>query len=269
MTAPLQPPEHSPNRKLMNFLFSGWNRAFYDLMRLVDIIQAQRKNRVPLVLKIGLSLTITWFIYVPVHELFHCAGCVCSGGSVSELILGREYGAAALQRLFPFIEPRTTRYAGRLTGFEPAGDISYFICVLSPFILSVFPGVFLFVYSLSRKAFWSLGPGLIIGLASFTNLTGDFFEMGTIVSTQLVNRFGFGYPAGHVPNFWMLRSDDILRLFREMAASPAEYGLNSFSGTCATGSAVVIGLFLAVVFSGWIYQAGRWIAGRFRVTGEG
>jgi hypothetical protein len=58
-----------------------------------------------------------WFIYVPVHELLHVAGCVATGGEVTELQVQPMYGGTWLARVFPFVKAEGD-YAGRLTGFD-------------------------------------------------------------------------------------------------------------------------------------------------------
>jgi hypothetical protein len=249
-----------PRQNPLSFLFMGWILAYTDLKELLTGLQNRRENQVMLLGKIILSVTITWFIYVPIHELMHCAGCVITGGTVDELIMGREYGAEILQNVFPFIVPETSQYAGRLTGFEPAGDISYFICVLAPFFLTLFPGVWCFIRTVRSLKIWLLGPGLVIGLASFTNLTGDFFEMGTILSTRLIDFLAGGAPGKRIIDFWLLRSDDIFRLFGEIAASPDNYGLNSAAGFMTTSLVILLGFVFAVLLSGGVYHLGRIIA---------
>src|SRR5713101_7318921 len=67
-----------------------------------------------------------WYIYVPVHELLHVAGCVLSGGEVQELRLHPLYGGAVLERVLPFVRAGTGS-AGRLVRFETGGsDLVYF-----------------------------------------------------------------------------------------------------------------------------------------------
>ena len=82
------------------------------LERLVDVKR-------PALRLLGLLLVgaATWIIYVPIHELLHVAGCVVTGGTVSELELSPLYGAAMLQKIFPFIVVGG-EYAGRVTGFD-------------------------------------------------------------------------------------------------------------------------------------------------------
>ncbi len=246
--------------KITRFLFCGWIQVFNDLQTFVSVLQNRvQRSRINLVL-ILLSIVITWFIYVPIHELLHVAGCVVSGGTVTTLIMGKEYGAEFLKNFFPFIVPQTSQYAGRLTGFKPNGDLGYLLTDFAPFIISVFPGILLLQVAKTKAMIRLAGPGLVIGLAPFLNLTGDYFEMGTIISTRLIDWITSGSTARLIPNFWELRSDDIFRLFSEIAAAPENYGINASTGLISTSFVILIGAFLAVVFCGWTYTIGRKIS---------
>src|SRR5262249_2715862 len=58
-----------------------------------------------------------WWIYVPVHELLHAAGCRLTGGGVTRLEIGAVYGGALLSRVLPFVVAGGED-AGRLSGFD-------------------------------------------------------------------------------------------------------------------------------------------------------
>ncbi|MBN1296784.1 hypothetical protein JXA80_08375 [bacterium] len=249
------------HKYVLPIIAGGWIQAYRDLRDGFILPFQALESRARPTIVLMLSLIITWFVYVPIHELLHVAGCVGTGGSVSELVMGREYGANYLKAVFPFITPATSRYAGRVTGFEPNGDIGYLITVFAPFLLTVFPGVQCLRKGIvSRQIAW-LGPGIVIGLASFYNLTGDFFEMGTILSTRWVNGIGGGRPAAAIDRFWQLRSDDVFRLIGEIAESPGLYGLDRWPGFLATGLVIGLGFVLAVCLAGWVYLAGRRLSG--------
>ncbi|HPQ39750.1 MAG TPA: hypothetical protein PLV45_05195 [bacterium] len=247
-------------QRIQTILWGGWITAYKDFKNgFIDPLQAAES-----ILKPGLILLVsaamTWFIYVPIHELFHVGGCVFTGGTVTELVMGREYGAGFLQSIFPFITPDTTRYAGRVTGFDPNGDIGYFITVFAPFLLTLFPGVWFLKIAITRRKTWLMGPGIVMGLAPFYNVTGDYFEMGTIVSTRVINLITAGYPSSAWTDFWLLRSDDVFRLLGEVADSPARYGLNTPAGMLVTGGVILMGLILAVSLAGWVYLGGKYLA---------
>jgi hypothetical protein len=249
------------SKKALNFLFQGWINAFRDINSIFERFQSDPKP-LRLLLALMLSFLVAWFIYVPIHELLHVAGCVISGGVVHELILDQKYGAVFLSKLFPFIVPQSSGYAGRVSGFDPGSDTGYLITVFFPYILTIFPGVWLLVYSARAKKMWVSGVGMIVGLAPFISLTGDYFEIGTIITTKIWNSALQGYPAQVIEAYWNLRSDDIFRLISEISAEPNLYGLPGFSGFFQVVAIVLSGFFLAILFSGWTYQIGRILAVR-------
>jgi hypothetical protein len=95
------------------------------------------------------------------------------------------------------------------------------------------------------------------------SLTGDFFEIGTILSTKILDHAWQGIPSRTIERFWDLRSDDIFRLLSEIVSHPELYGLPSTESFFQLAAVISTGLFLAVVFSGWTYQLGRMIAFKF------
>lgn len=246
--------------KIIDLLLSGWIDVWHDLQdRFIGpFLQLENTTRPGIIIMV--SVIVTWFLYVPIHELLHVAGCVWTGGTVTELVMGNEYGAGFLKEIFPFITPATTKYAGRVTGFEPNGDVGYLITVFAPFILTLFPGVWCFKTACQKQRYWLMGPAIVIGLASFYNLTGDFFEMGTILSTRLTNLLWGGMPDATYANFWLLRSDDIFRLFTEINTAPSAYGVDTGPGRVITGIVIAAGLAFAIMLAGYVYRAGRMIA---------
>ncbi len=256
-------------KKILDFVFGGWKDAYRDVQESIDTLTGKTMKNTALILFLA-ALVVTWFIYVPIHELLHVAGCVGTGGVVDTLILGREYGADFLKNVFPFIEPQTSRYAGRLTGFEPSNDAGYFVTVLAPFLLTPIPGLMALRLFIRKKNTIYLAMGIIIGLAPFWNLTGDYFEMGTIVSTLAVNLVTAGNAAVSIPAFWELRSDDIFRLFGEIGSAPGDYGMGSMAAGFLTIAVILLGFILAVAFAGWTYRISAGIVDKlfFKDNGE-
>jgi len=64
---------------------------------------------------------ITWFVYVPIHELLHAYGCMWTGGTVTELEIQAHYFGGVLSKFFPWVTTGGD-YAGRLTGFDTHGS---------------------------------------------------------------------------------------------------------------------------------------------------
>jgi len=150
-----------------------------------------------------------WWIYVPVHELLHAAGCLAAGGRVSRLEIAAMYGGRLLARIFPFVVSGS-EYAGRLSGFDTRGsDAIYLITDLAPFMLTIL-GVWLLRRAAAARTAPLFGAALPFALAPFLSLTGDAYEIGSIVVTRLP-------PWSR----WLaLRGDDLFLKIEEMGKTP-------------------------------------------------
>lgn len=133
----------------------------------------------------ALGLIAGWWVYVPVHELLHAAACEAAGGEVTRLEIAEAYGGTLLARVFPFVRPGS-EYAGRLSGFDTRGSVWIYLATdLGPFVLTLFPGVWwLRRAARSRRAFL-FGAALPFALAPFLSLTGDAYEIGSLLVTSL------------------------------------------------------------------------------------
>jgi hypothetical protein len=173
---------------------------------------------------------------VPVHELLHAAACVVAGGEVTRLEIAPLYGGGLLARIFPFVVSGG-EYAGRLSGFDTRGsDLIYLATDLGPFILTLFPGVWLLRRAGIAGKPVLFGLALPFAFAPFLSLPGDAYEIGSILVTQLPD--------------WdaSLRGDDIVKKAQELAALPdapwggfilaALVGLAWAVATCAAGGLV-------------------------------
>jgi len=202
-----------------------------------------------------IGLLLTWFIYVPIHELLHVAGCIVTGGTVSELRMDPLYGANILNKIFPFIVPTSeSEYAGRLTGFSTNGsDFVYFATVFCPFIITIAFGALSIRIARIRRNSLILGGSLVIAGAPFMSLTGDFLEMGSIIGTRL-------FSAWELQHIYRFRSDDLFRLFLEMYQDPLIFGLNSVTGCFLAAILVILSLLIGGLFAGWTYALSRQVA---------
>ncbi len=159
------------------------------------------------------SLIVSWFVYVPIHELLHVVGCVMTGGTISELEIAPQYGGTLLAKVFPFVVSGGD-YAGRLSGFDTKGsDLIYLATDVLPFLLSIFIGVPLVKLCARRFAPWLFGLAIVLGFAPFYNLIGDFYEMGSIITTRALGAIGVG--EGRIA-YEALRSDDIFKLIGQV-----------------------------------------------------
>ena len=193
-------------------------------------------------------LLLSWWIYVPVHELLHALGCVISGGSVTRLDLSPVYGAVFLKKIFPFISPGS-EYAGQLKGFDTSGsDLTYLITVFLPYTLTIFPGVLL-LKTASAEAVSPLSGSIRLGIsiplayAPFISLTGDYYEISSIVVSRLVPLASHGFS----PLYW--RSDDLIKLSQQLLFTGNAPDLRDVAG-------LTVSFVLAIVLAFCTYAAG-------------
>lgn len=180
---------------------------------------------------------LSWWLYVPLHELAHAFGCTLGGGEVSRLDIDPIYGAAFLQRFFPFVHVGS-EYAGRLSGFDTHGsDATYLLTDALPFLLTVVVGV-----PLLRRAAAPglrpftrcllLGAAIPIAYAPFVSLLGDYYEMGSIVVSRLASLVRPDLPVAR----W--RSDDLVKLLGELWPSLGTLDAAGVGASLFLGSAL-------------------------------
>lgn len=176
---------------------------------------------------VALGLLAGWWLYVPVHELLHAAGCMAGGGTVSRLEISPLYFGNLLASVIPWVEAGG-EYAGRLSGFDTGGsDAVYLLTDFAPFLLTVFPGVWLLRLAARRRQPLVFGAALPLAFAPFTSITGDAYEIGSILVTRLP-------PWDDPTRLELLRGDDLF--------------LKISSAGDASGGWVWLGLLLAFSF---------------------
>jgi hypothetical protein len=157
------------------------------------------------------GLAAGWWVTVPIHELLHAAGCLAAGGTVSRLEIAPLYGAGLLARLLPWVVAGG-EYAGRLSGFDTGGsDLVYLATDLAPFLLTLFPGVWLLRRAARAGRPLLFGAVAPLALAPFLSLTGDAYEIGSILVTRLPPWSSAGVRD-------LLRGDDLLARAAALAA---------------------------------------------------
>ena len=202
---------------------------------------------------IFLFLLFSWWIYVPVHELFHALGCFIGGGNVSRLELSPIYGAAVLKKIFPFISVGSA-YAGQLKEFDTFGsDSGYLLTVFFPYILTVIVGLPL----LKSVSPGSKSPHLLncikfgiaipFAYAPFISVTGDYYEMGSIIISKSVSLVFHGFE----PHYW--RSDDLIALVRSLFFSGHSVKIEDIAGLSA-GFLLGIALIYATYWLGILFS---------------
>src|SRR5512140_289166 len=201
------------------------------------------------------AMLLSWWVYVPVHELFHAWGCLLSGGSVSRLEIDSTYGGEWVALLVPYVVS-SSGYAGRLSGFDTRGnDGIYLATVFAPYVLTWLVGLPLLRLAQRTANPLILGASVPLAYSPFISLTGDYYELGSIVVSRLVAPW---WPQALLQ--W--RSDDLPKLAVALFGSGARNGL----GVDALGVAASLALGTLMAFG--TYQAGAWIADRM-MTGSG
>ncbi|MFQ5740592.1 MAG: hypothetical protein ACE5JX_16425 [Acidobacteriota bacterium] len=191
---------------------------------LANQLETERRYAGLLVMLSG--LLVAWWVYVPIHELMHAAGCVLAGGEVSRLEIGPLYGGRWLARLLPFVVAQGG-YAGRLSGFDSGGsDWVYASTVAFPFLLS-FAGFALTRAAVNRRNRFAFGFALPLAFSPLLSLTGDWLELGSLLMFNL-------WP-GEDGIHRALISDDLFRTVRNTSWSGSKILFTSLSqlvGVC-------------------------------------
>lgn len=194
---------------------------------------------------VGVGLLLGWWIYVPIHELLHAGACLITGGEVTELEIAPLYGGALFAQLIPWVTAGGD-YAGRLSGFDTHGsDLIYLATVFGPFLLTIFPGVWLLRLAGEKGVPLGFGAALPLGLAPFMSLTGDAYEIGSIVTTWLP-------PWSSEAARDLLRGDDLFLLAENLYGAGA--GLSDW---LAYGLATLLGLLWGLA----VYALGSLVTG--------
>lgn len=188
-----------------------------------------------------ISLIVSWWVYVPVHELAHAYGCMLGGGSISRLEISPLYGADLLKDILPFVSSGS-EYAGQLTGFDTGGsDLTYLLTVFSPFLLTIFIGVPLLksaAYSSPLSASVKLGTAVPMAFAPFISFSGDYYEMGSIIVTRAAGFFSPGFDLAR------LRSDDVFKLSHDLFIKGNIYGISDIIDIILVIGSFILGILL-------------------------
>jgi hypothetical protein len=188
-----------------------------------------------------LGLIAGWWVYVPVHELLHAAACAAAGGGVSRLEIDAMYGGALLAKIFPFVVSGS-EYAGRLSGFDTRGsDWIYLATDLGPFVPVIFPGVWWLRRAAAAHRAFAFGAALPFAFAPFLSLTGDAYEIGSLLVTNLPPWKGTA----------LLRGDDVFKTAEALGRTPAAPWTGFAAAVC-----------LGVVWAFLTWWLGDWAARR-------
>ena len=237
---------------------------FRDLLGAMDRIATGKRPWLALLVMIA-GAGAFWFLYVPVHELLHVAGCLVTGGSVSQVHLDPIYGARLLSRWFPFIQAGGD-HAGRVTGFTTGrSDLTYMATVVAPYFLSV-PGVALLRLASRHRIAVAAGVSLVLATAPFISLTGDYFEMGSILVTRSLTPLAAPpEPYTVTSGLMSLRSDDLPALLSRIAKEPDLSTSGITGGMFGVVLVVTLSFAMAAALALGTYAAGDFLARQLRL----
>lgn len=237
---------------------AGFRTAWQDTIAVLDLHSGIDLRRLLPQLLAGLILAV--YLYVPAHELLHAAGCLAVGGRVTAIEIAPLFGGRLLARLFPVISAETA-YAGRLGGFDVGGSSLRLLATdLAPYLLTVLAGVPLVRRLQRRPAAWLVAPALLLALAPFLSLPGDYYEMGSVLVTTVLARFG--------PDWRALRSDDLVRLCASVWEAPEAFGLATRAHAVAAAGVISASFALGAALASATYLLGSLLAGRARRPGD-
>jgi hypothetical protein len=163
---------------------------------------------------------VSQWLFVPVHEWLHVLGCLATGGIVTRLEISPLYGGSWFARLAPWITS-----GGRLSGFRPAGDLSYLVTVLAPLLVLCPLGSAVARAAVRRHRALLFGVGLGAALQPIAALTGDAYEAASIPLTRLGDLAG-------LPWAIELRGDDVFKVAHEAAALGSPLAWLLFAAGC-------------------------------------
>jgi len=239
-----------------------FRQPFDDVLACLEPLMTVR-NPLFVMIPMMLAMVICWIAYVPIHELLHAYGCIWTGGDVTELQISARYGGAIFARLFDFVVTHSD-YAGRLSGFDTNGsDLCYMATVFAPFLISVVIGVPLIKALRGRRRPVLFGIAIVLGLAPFYNLIGDYLEMGTIIVTRVATG-GLSHPAA----FEGIRSDDVFKLWTDVVTEPAKLGLDSPGRVVIGAVLILLSMAVAVLLAFVTYWMGHFVAGALHIRGR-
>lgn len=217
---------------LAGALWGPFRLAALEASRGLEAVVNRGGAPVPALLRVACAMALAWWVYVPIHELLHAVGCLASGGSVEEILIGRPYGGALLERLVPFVRAGEG-YAGRLSRFDTGGsDLVFLATDAAPYALTVLGAFPLLRLARRRRSAALLGPALVLAAAPVVSLPGDYYEMGSILVTAGIERLA------------AVRHDDLVALVLEF---PERFPVRRLPAAAGIGLSAALGWLLAGV----------------------
>jgi hypothetical protein len=230
--------------RMLRFFGAPWRRAGEEILAAMQAV-LDRPGRQALSISVMMFLSLlSWFVYVPVHELLHAFGCMATGGSVSRLEIAPLYGGAVLAHLFPFVTAGGG-YAGRLSGFDTRGsDLIYLATDFAPFLVTIAGASVLLRMARRRAGTLWLGLGTVLYVGPAISVIGDYYEMGSIIVSRLL-AIALGAQVG--ARAMQLRHDDVVVFVQGFAERFAQ---NQAGWAIAAAASFLVGLVLVTLTLG-------------------
>ena len=205
---------------------------------LAAVVDSSRSPRLALLTALASTLAC-WWIYVPIHELLHAYACIALGGEVQELQVGRLYGGGILEQFVPFVRAGGG-YAGRLSQFDTGGsDLVFLATDCAPYVPSVLAAFPLLRLARTWRSASLFGPGVVLLAAPLMSLTGDFYEMGSILISDGLRVVTSASFSGELAS---LRHDDLFALASEF---PVRFPTRRWLWAAAVAASFLLGCVLA------------------------
>ena len=237
-------------------------RPVRDVIQALDLTIAARTHPLARLALFIIAALATWLAYVPVHELLHVAGCRLTGGEVRQVTIAPLYGGRWISQWIPLVAAGGD-YAGRVTEFSTGrSDLCYLVTDAAPYLLSI-AGVPLLRAAVRRRRTALAGAATVLALAPFISLTGDYYEMGSVLATRA------WAPLQAPPNPYeatagvmALRSDDLIALIGRLIDSPEILLRGTPGGMPAIVATLIIAALTGLGLALLTYAAGHALAGR-------
>ena len=229
---------------------AGPRLAWRDAHAVLDLHASLALGHLLAELIAGLALAVA--LYVPVHELLHALGCVAVGGEVSRIEIAPLFGGRVLARVLPVVSAET-EYAGRLAGFDVGGSTLRLLATdFAPYLLTIFGGVPLLRHLQRRRRAFLVPAALLVALAPWISIAGDYYEMGSALVTASLATAGWDWSA--------LRSDDLFALVAGLWAAPEGAGVTTVTHRFAAAAVVTVSFVVGAVLASATYLLGSRLA---------
>ncbi len=240
------------------WVWRPWARACGEFLEALEAAVGRKERPILSLIHYALLALAGWYLYVPVHELLHAAGCVLSGGEVQEVRIHPFYGGGVLEKILPFVRAGTGS-AGRLVRFDTGGsDVVYFLTDFAPFLVTAFAALpCLRKARVERSKVW-LALGTVLTIVLPVSLPGDLYEMGSILVGGIIAAPGLISDRAAIE---ALRSDDLFLLLGQFGR---RFPLHPFGWGVAVGMSLLAGTLIGSL----VLAASDWLAGRLPAASE-